>query len=91
MMKTFATTTALAAGLLALTACGGRGDDTLGDNVEQAYDNRADALEARADNLEAQAEALRDEGDRKEAAIDASDVNATALNAQQQSDFANRQ
>lgn len=90
-MKTFATIIALAAGLLALTACGGKGDDKLGDNVEQAYDNKADALEAQADNLEAQADALRDEGDRKEEAIDASDVDATALNAAQKADFANKQ
>lgn len=90
-MKTLAITTALAAGLLALTACGGKGDDALADNVEQGFDNRADALDAQADNLAAQADNLRDEGDRKEEAIDDSDVDASALNSQQQSDFANRQ
>lgn len=90
-MKIIATTAALAAGLLALTACGGKSDDKLGDNVEQAYENKADALDAQADNLDAQAENLRDEGDRKEEAIDDSDVDATAMNAQQQSDFANQQ
>lgn len=82
--------TALASlGLVA--ACGGKGDDSLGDNVEQAYDNRADALDAMADNttndvaedmLENQADALRAEGDRQEKAIDKADINAAALNTQ---------
>ena len=78
------------AAALALAACGGKGDDALGDNVEQNYDNAADNLDAMADNatnevvedkLENQADALRDEGKAKEEAIDEADVNAQAVNA----------
>jgi hypothetical protein len=70
---------------LALAACGGSGDDSLGDNVNNNYEAAADNLEAMADNtgnaatsatLENQADALRTEGDRKEEAIDEADVNA---------------
>ncbi|NJC06977.1 hypothetical protein GGQ97_002770 [Sphingomonas kaistensis] len=70
---------------LALAACGGKGDDSLGDNVNDNYEAAADNLEAMADNttngaeaasLENQADALEAEGDRKEDAIDDADVNA---------------
>ena len=72
---------------LALTACGGKGDDTLAENVQENYENAADNVDAAADNsanpatadaLENQADALRKEGDRKEKAIDKADVNAAA-------------
>lgn len=81
---------AAVAAFVALSACGGKGDDSLGSNVEQAYDNQAAALDAAADNtaneaasdaLENQADALRDEGDRKSDAIDDADVNAAAMNS----------
>ena len=70
---------------LALAACGGKGDDSLGDNVNDNYEAAADNLEMMADNtgnaaaaatLENQADALEAEGDRKEEAIDEADVNS---------------
>lgn len=79
------------AAALALAACGGQGDDALGDNVADNYDAAADNLEDMADNtaneaqsdaLENQADALEDEGERREEAIDEADVNsANAVNA----------
>ena len=78
------------AAALALAACGGKGDDALGDNIEDNYDAAADNLEAMADNtangaeaaaLENQADALEAEGDTKEEAVDEADVNAAAVNA----------
>ena len=79
------------AAALALAACGGKGDDALGDNVADNYDAAADNLDAMADNtandsesdaLENQADALRDTGEAKEEAIDEADVNADkAVNA----------
>ena len=69
---------------IALAACGGKGDDALGENVQENYEAAADNLEAAADNtsgaaaatLENQADALEAEGARKEEAIDDADVNA---------------
>jgi hypothetical protein len=77
------------AAFVALAACGGKGDDSLGSNVEQAYDNQADALDAMADNtaneaaadaLENQADTLRKEGDNASDAIDAADVDTRNMN-----------
>ncbi|MDB5690181.1 MAG: hypothetical protein JWL91_2057 [Sphingomonas bacterium] len=78
---------ALAPALLLLAACGGKGDDKLGDQAEQAMENKADAMDAAADNLsgpaadmmEANAEATREAGDAREEAIDDADVNADAM------------
>ncbi len=73
----------LASGLLALAACGGQGDDALGDNAADAAEAQADNLEAMADNaatdaqadaLERQAEAVEEAGAAKEEAIDDADV-----------------
>ena len=95
-MKLVSTVIAVSA-FAALAACGGQGDDKMGENVQEAYENQADSLDAMADNttgtaedsLEAQADALREEGERKEEAIDDSDVNADAMNSATQSNVAN--
>lgn len=80
------------AAALALAACGGKGDDALGDNVNDNYEAAAENLDAMADNtangaeadaLENQADALKAEGDRKEEAIDDADLNAATTNAAQ--------
>jgi ABC-type glycerol-3-phosphate transport system substrate-binding protein len=86
-------TTAVAAACLALAACGGKGDDKLGEQAQEAAENRADAMDAAADNMsgpaadamEANAEITRDMGKAKEEAIDDAVVNAEAMsNAQKQ-------
>lgn len=79
------------AAILALGACGGQGDDSLGDNAADAAEATADNLDDAADNasgaqedaLEAQAEATRERGEAIEEAIDDSDVNADALSPEQ--------
>ena len=77
---------------LALAACGGKGDDALGENVQENYENAAENLdamaantsnEAVADNLSNQADALKEEGARKEEAIDDADVNASTTSPAQ--------
>jgi hypothetical protein len=77
------------AAALALAACGGKGDDTLAENVQENYENAAENLDAMAANtgnaaeaeaLGNQADALEAEGARKEEAIDEADVNAANAN-----------
>ena len=82
---------ALGAGLLALAACGGQGDDSLGDNAADNAEAVAENIEAVTENSgneaveeagEDKAEAVRDAGEAKEEAIDDADVNAAAVNTQ---------
>ncbi len=88
-MKTTMTTLALGAMALSLAACGGKGDDKLGSQVEAAADNRADAMEATADNLKDQAKAVRKSGDQQADAIDDADVNAAAMSDEQKAALIN--
>ena len=89
----------IGSGLLALAACGGQGDDALGDNAAEAAENQADTLDQMADNasgaqedsLEAQAEVVRESGEAKEEAIDDADVDADALTNGQKEALVNGQ
>ena len=74
---------------MALAGCGGQGDDTAGENVQENFENAAENLEAVAENtgneaqaeaLENQADALEEAGENREEAIDEADVNAAAGN-----------
>lgn len=85
-MKTF-TTAAVLATALALSACGGDGDDALGDAAAEQGEARADALE---DNgMDATAEQVEDAGYAREEAIDAADVDADAMTGAQQNALVN--
>lgn len=74
---------------LAVAACGGQGDDALGENVQENLEAQADNLDALADNasgaeaeaLGNQADELREQGERAEEAIDDADVNAAEVDA----------
>lgn len=88
-MKKFTVALMMAALTVPLAACGGKGDDKLGSQVEGAADNRADALEAKADNLEDQAKAVRHSGDQQADAIDDADVNAQAMPASEKAALIN--
>lgn len=86
-MKRTTTIAAAIAFSLSLAACGGKGDDKLGEQAQEAAENKADKMDAMADNMsgtaedmmQANADATREAGDAKEEAIDESDVNADAM------------
>jgi hypothetical protein len=90
---------ALAASTFGLVACGGSGDDALGEQAQEAAENKADTLDAAAENasgaqedaLEDQADATREAGEEKEEAIDDSDVNADELSDGQKEAMVNGQ
>ena len=80
----------IGAATLALAACGGQGDDALGENVQENLEAQAENLDAAAADtansaeaaaLENQADALEAQGQKAEEAIDEADVNAANVNA----------
>ncbi len=82
----------LAAGFIALAACGGKGDDKAAEEVEQAFENKAEALDQAAENatgaveerLEDEAEIYRRTGEAAAEAVDDVDLNAEAGGANAQ-------
>lgn len=69
------------AAALALSACGGKGDDALGENVQENYENAAENLDAMAANTAntAEAEALGNQAvalNAEGASNEEADVNA---------------
>jgi hypothetical protein len=93
------TLVAAAIGSLALAACGGAGDDKLGDQAAEAAENKADGMEAAADNMsgvaedamEANADVVRAGGEAREEAIDDADVDADAMSNAQKGAIINGQ
>jgi len=87
----------LGTSLLVLAACGGNGDDKLGEQAQEAMENRADNIDALAENMsgtdqdvmETKADATREMGDAKEEAIDDSDVDAEAMTQAQKDALVN--
>ena len=85
-MKTI-TTAAILATALTLSACGGNGDDALGDRAADLGEANAAAL---SDNgMPYSADMAEATGDAREEAIDDADVNADAMTAAQQNALVN--
>lgn len=88
---------ASAASLMLLTACGGDGDDALGDKAEEQAEMKADNMEAQGEamggaageQMQQQAEAIEEKGDQREEAIDNSDVDTDELSEQQKNAMVN--
>ncbi len=70
-----------------LAACGGKGDDSLGDNVETVAENKADALEAVGN--EAGAEAVEEKAEDTSEAIDDADINTQSMTEGEKAAVAN--
>ena len=85
-MKTLINAVALGAAL-SLSACGGSGDDALGDAAAEQGEANAEALEDAG--LDAAAERTEDAGYAREDAIDAADVDADAMTPAQQNALVN--
>jgi hypothetical protein len=82
MKTTIALISALA--LLPLAACDkGKGDDSLASNVASAADNQADVIDNQAAEMKNEADQVRQEGKDRAAAIDAGNVDANAMSAQE--------
>ena len=77
------------AAVLALAACGGKGDDKLGEQAQEAMENRADNALANGSISEKQADQMKDAANEKEERIDDSDVNADALSNDQKNAIIN--
>ncbi|MFN5759385.1 MAG: hypothetical protein ACK440_07305 [Sphingomonadaceae bacterium] len=91
-MKSLTKATLASALVLAVTACGGKDNDSPGDNVAEAYEAKADNVDDDADNAatENTADALRKEGQRKQDAIDRSDAETRATRAAQKEPLTNK-
>lgn len=80
---------AAAAAMVAVSACGGQGDDAAGEAVEEQYDAASERLDEQADTademgneiladeLETKADSLENTGDVLEEKIDDADIDAT--------------
>ncbi len=80
---------ALGAPLILLAACGGKGDDKLGEQAQESMENRADNAVANGSISERQGDAMKDAAEEKEERIDDSDVNADKLSGEQKNAIIN--
>ncbi len=69
-MKKTALLALVAMPMFALAACGGKGDDKLGEQAQEAMENRADNAVANGTMTPAQGDAMKDAANEKEERID---------------------